>query len=235
MQGLSPGLAPLRGNSMEFKRSASASAKTRQAISEKQRELSKEVSRLAAIANKRIKRLEQANINSPALNNWRNSGAQKFGVVGHNQSYQSLQSEYWRVKNYLDSATSTVTGAKKVLSQIASNIGFSGKITNELASQYFRLAEKIKEYYKMAGQSAKALDYQQIWHEINELVEISGEVLSENEDDIDEVYDIGKIISLMNTPQFQNRVDDEVAKIAEQYSVEYANLLLQHLQLNVTI
>src|SRR5699024_3680726 len=72
----------------------------------------KEVSRRASIANKRLRRLQATGMSTPALEKWREDGGEYFSVRG--KSYNEVQAEMARVNQYLDSATSSISGAKKV-------------------------------------------------------------------------------------------------------------------------
>lgn len=140
--------------------------------SDKYLELKKEVSRMASMANKRLNRLESNNLTLlPAYREWEQHGAIKFSVRGKN--YNQLQSEYWRLKRFLDDRTSTVRQANKFLREMAENTGIKYRGLEDLKSkskQFFELAEKIKQYNMSINQSAQALDYQKIWQQINTYV-----------------------------------------------------------------
>ena len=140
-----------------------------QIASEKYLALKKEVSRMASMANKRLRRLERNELTDlPAYQSWVKGGAIKFSVKG--KDYNQLQAEFWRLKRFLDNKTSLVRGANKYLREMAENIGIKYNSLAELkvkSKEFFRLAEKIKEYYKMSEMSALALDYQKIWEQIN--------------------------------------------------------------------
>lgn len=140
--------------------------------SDKYLELKKEVSRMASMANKRLNRLESNNLTLlPAYREWEQHGAIKFSVRGKN--YNQLQSEYWRLKRFLDDRTSTVRQANKFLREMAENTGIKYRGLEDLKSkskQFFELAEKIKQYNMTINQSAQALDYQKIWQQINTYV-----------------------------------------------------------------
>lgn len=131
--------------------------------------LRKEVSRMSSMANKRIKRLESNELTElPAYKSWYDNGHIKFSVKG--KDYNQIQSEFWRLKRFLDDKTSTVRQANSFLKEMAQNTGIKYNGLADLKSktkQFFDLAEKIKQYYKSANQSAIALDYQKIWQQIN--------------------------------------------------------------------
>lgn len=140
--------------------------------SDEYKALKKEVSRMASMANKRLKRLETNELTHlPAYKSWEEHGAIRFSVKG--KTHQQLQSEYWRLKNFLDAKTSTVRSANNFLKEMAQNTGIKYNGLADLkakSQQFFELADKIKQYYKNAEQSALALDYQKIWQQINEQI-----------------------------------------------------------------
>lgn len=137
--------------------------------SDEYKTLRKEVSRLSSMANKRIKRLESNELTElPAYKSWYDNGHIKFSVKG--KDYNQLQSEFWRLKRFLDDKTSTVRQANSFLKEMAQNTGIKYNGLSDLknkSKQFFDLAEKIKQYYQSANQSAIALDYQKIWQQIN--------------------------------------------------------------------
>ena len=143
-----------------------------EAIEHEQKALRAQVSQLASIANKRLDRLEKNELtSSPAYQKWEQNGSHRFSVGG--KSYPEVQSEYWRVKDFLEMRTSSVTGTKAVLQEIATNIGW-GKIdfdnialTQEQLSNFFKIADTVSQYLDSVDESAAALDYQEIWDTIN--------------------------------------------------------------------
>lgn len=143
-----------------------------EAIEHEQKALRAQVSQLASIANKRLDRLEKNELtSSPAYQKWEQNGSHRFSVAG--KSYPEVQSEYWRVKDFLEMRTSSVTGTKAVLQEIATNIGW-GKIdfdnialTQEQLSNFFKIADTVSQYLDSVDESAAALDYQEIWDTIN--------------------------------------------------------------------
>lgn len=140
--------------------------------SDKYKELRKEVSRMASMANKRIDRLERNNLTMlPAYQAWESNGAVKFSVKG--KSYEETQAEYWRLKKFLDDRTSTVKQANNFLKEMAENTGIQYNGLEDLkakSAKFFELADLIKQYNQSINQSAQALDYQKIWKDINTYV-----------------------------------------------------------------
>ena len=143
-----------------------------EAIEHEQKALRAQVSHLASMANKRLDRLEKNELtSSPAYQKWEQNGSHRFSVSG--KSYSEVQSEYWRVKDFLEMRTSSVTGTKAVLQEIATNIGW-GKIdfenialTQTQLSNFFAIANPVSQYLDSVDESAAALDYQEIWDTIN--------------------------------------------------------------------
>lgn len=143
-----------------------------EAIEHEQKALRAQVSHLASMANKRLDRLEKNELtSSPAYQKWEQNGSHRFSVSG--KSYSEVQSEYWRVKDFLEMRTSSVTGTKAVLQEIATNIGW-GKIdfenialTQTQLSNFFAIADTVSQYLESVDESAAALDYQEIWNTIN--------------------------------------------------------------------
>lgn len=140
--------------------------------SDKYKELRKEVSRMASMANKRIDRLERNNLTMlPAYQAWESNGSIRFSVKG--KSYEETQAEYWRLKKFLDDRTSTVKQANDFLREMAENTGIQYNGLEDLktkSAKFFELAELIKQYNQSINQSAQALDYQKIWQDINTYV-----------------------------------------------------------------
>lgn len=159
-----------------------------QVASDKYLALKKEVSRMASMANKRLVRLERNELTElPAYKSWVDNGSIKFSVA--NKDYNQLQSEFWRLKNFLDNKTSTVRQANSFLRKMAESTGikYSGLADLKAKSKdFFKLANKIKEYYKSAELNAQALDYQKIWEQINTQIK-QGAIEIGQEQSIDEV------------------------------------------------
>lgn len=142
------------------------------AIEHEQKALRAQVSQLASMANKRLERLEKNELtSSPAYQKWEQAGAHRFSVGG--KSYPEVQSEYWRVKDFLEMRTSSVTGTKAVLQEIATNIGWGDidfdniSMTQDQLSNFFKIADSVSQYLDSVDESAAALDYQEIWDTIN--------------------------------------------------------------------
>lgn len=146
------------------------------ATKEKQARIKKfrtEASRLASMANKRLKRLENAGLkDSPAYKKWLDEGGEKFAVRG--KDYNQLQREMARMRNFINAETSTVRGVNSVLKTMANNTGIKYKNLAELrqsAGKFFELASKVEQYLRTVEDMASAIGYQKIWEAINQYVQ----------------------------------------------------------------
>lgn len=173
------------------------------------RKLRKEASRLSSIANKRLGRLKyQGYEDTPAYRMWETDrGGVKFGVRG--KSNAEVQSEYWRVRHFLDNRTSTIRGANKVLKDIAAStgMGYSGmKDLKNKSKTFFQLAQRISEYDKSVERAAEALDYQKIWQQINTMVKMDDISLDYAEDSAEQAEIIDRYLDMF-IKQYQKIVD----------------------------
>lgn len=140
-------------------------------LTEKQKDFRKEVSRLNSMANKRIKRLSESEYkSSPAYQKWLKDGGEYFSIRGKTQS--EVWKEYYRVKSFLDSKTSSITGTKEVLKNINKYTGMNLPIeqVKEVATDYFNLASKVSEWVNVKGLGA-IYDSNQIYEQINLVTE----------------------------------------------------------------
>lgn len=150
--------------------------------------LKAEVSKKASMANKRLVRLESNNLTeTPAYKQWVNyKGGVKFSVKG--KDYNQLQQELARLNNFINSTTSTVRGANKVLKEIAENTGIKYGSIKELqakSKQFFELTSKIEQYLRQTENSASAIGYRKIWEAVNQYVQDEKIALGDANLDID--------------------------------------------------
>ena len=179
-------------------------------IKREEKELRKQVSRLASMANKRIQRLEQSELtDTPAYKSWEENGAHRFSVRG--KTYQEVQAEYWRVKKFIENKTSTVTGAKQVLYDMASATGIEYTDIADLqakASSFFSIASKVKQYLQSVGDSAIALDYQKIWEQINLYIKEENVELAGAEGDLNAIDEIvSRMLQLKEEETYYSEFD----------------------------
>ena len=148
----------------------------------------KEANRLASMANKRVRRLEQNNLtDAPAYQQYIASGG-KFSVRG--KDYNQLQQEISRLQSFLSSETSTVRGYNNVLKEMAKNTGIKYKNLADLkekASNFFELHSKVEQYLRQVEDMASAIGYQKIWETINQYVKSNKVNLASDRLNIDDM------------------------------------------------
>lgn len=152
-----------------------------------EKEYRKRVSKIMAVANKRIARLEKNKLqDSPAFKTYIGEQGFKFSVKG--KSHNELQKEVAKLKKFMEAETSTVRGVNKVLKNMAKNTGLVFKDMADLRSQsskFFELASKVEQYLRNVSDIASAIGYQKIWTAINQYVATEKVDLKESENDID--------------------------------------------------
>ena len=153
----------------------------------KERQLRQEASRLASLANKRLKRIEEQNLQqSPAYQSWIDSGGAKFGVRG--KSMEQVQAEVGRLENFIEKSTSTVTGAKNHFKNVANTVGITEykdipDLQNKL-NDFFELSGKVKEYLHNSKEIGVAIGYQKVWEVVSDYVQEVGDELVDVESSV---------------------------------------------------
>ena len=185
-------------------------------LTERTKELKKEISRKASMANKRLARLEKNGLTeTPSYKNWvEYGGGVKFSVKGKN--YNELQAELARVNHFLDNATSTVRGANRVLKDMAKTTGMKyEKIGDlyEMGAKFFELSSKVEQYLNSAMQGASAIGYQKIWQAINQYIKEEQIALNDSEVDID---DLLEKISDLAASEYNKELIDNIFDTFEQ-------------------
>lgn len=167
------------------------------------REYRKEASRLAAMANKRVTRLENNGLkDTPAYKAYLEGGG-KFGVKG--KTYNELQKEVSRLNQFINSATSTIKGANNVLIELANNTGIKYDSIKDLRSKapkFFELSSKVEQYLRTVNDMASAIGYQKIWEAVNQYVSDANIDLSNTTGDIDSMIEkISNALAEYEQPQ----------------------------------
>lgn len=162
----------------------------------------REASRKAAIANKRIKRLEANDLtDSPAYQNYI-KGKGNFSIKG--KTYNEVQREVARLDRFIDSQTSTIRGVNKNLKEIAANTGIKYRNLTDLrakASKFFEVSSKVEQLLRTMDDMASAIGYQKIWEAVNTYVKDKRMDLSDTEMDIDMVAEyVSKAIAELESP-----------------------------------
>lgn len=184
---------------------------------DKMKAFRQETARLNSMANKRVRRMlkkaEQNGFTSPAFEKWKKEGSQFF-EIRNKTSWNELQKERARVSNFLNSATSSITGTTNILKEMAKNTGLKYKGIADLQSKskkFFELSNKIDQYYKSKNGEYKG--YQTIWDNINKYVKLDG--IDLNTANVDEL--IEPIVKL---------IDEQYKEEQASYSSGLDNLLL---------
>ena len=151
----------------------------RSKFSAEEKKLRQEASRLASLANKRLKRLEQQNLlESPAYKSWVDNGKVKFSVRG--KTMEQVKAEVGRLNHFIEQSTSTVKGAKTYFINIAKNVGITEykdipDLQNKL-NNFFEITAKVKEYLYNSKEIGVSIGYQKIWEIVSDYVqEVGGE------------------------------------------------------------
>lgn len=143
------------------------------------KELNKELNRLNSLANKRIKRLKNKGIKSPALRNM----PDKFTNRGKTRA-EKLR-DFHKVTKFVNSETSTLSGVKKTYKNILNNTGLGDVIlekTNidmktvdtsqiiDLTNEFFSLTSMVDDYLNSKGDF---LDYDKVWDYVKQEMKLN--------------------------------------------------------------
>lgn len=183
--------------------------KVSKAKKERIRKQRQEASRMASMANKRLKRLEKNGLqDTPAYKTWIESGGEKFGVRG--KTYNELQKEMARMRQFINSQSSTIKGVNNILKEMADNTGIKYKNLKELrqsSSQFFELASKIEQYLRTVEDMASSIGYQKIWQQINQYVQVNKIQLGNSKNNIEELTK--RVVEAMDLYNEKNHVKVE--------------------------
>ena len=128
---------------------------------------------LYAEAKRNIRDLQNHNLgDTPAIQKLEENGKIKFSVKG--KTYNELQSDYFRLKRFVEAETSTVKGATNVLENIAKNTNIQYNDLNDLIDKsrvFFDIASKVEQILETQSQLAFTMGYQTIWTAVNNMVE----------------------------------------------------------------
>lgn len=163
-----------------------------------EKEYRKYMSSVMSVANKRIDRLEKNELtDSPAYQKYITEVGAKFSVKG--LSHNELQSLVAKLKNFMESETSTVRGLNNVLKNMAKATGIKYDNMKDLQSKakgFFELSSKVEQYLRNVEDIASAIGYQKIWEAVNQYVQTEKIDLSDSENDIEHLSEVvGGLIS----------------------------------------
>lgn len=146
----------------------------------------KELSRLAAIGNKRLKRLEDNKLtDSPAYRGlFDHGGNHKFSVKGKN--WNQVQQEMARLKGFLNAKTSTVRGLYSHLKDLADVAKIKYKKVSDIKAavgSFFKLTTEIHKALKSMDDQAYSLGSTRLFEAVNTYVQVQGIDLTNLEQD----------------------------------------------------
>ena len=152
----------------------------------KKPQLRKIVQTLANTANKRLKRLQQKRISTPASRYANKSG--KFSTKGKN--INQLRAEYIRAKNFLQSKTSTIRGYKRFKKDVQKNLAEKGiNISSDNLEPIFNIYEKMKDINpSVAEKNLKYITLQEINEELKDR-QTEEEILNRINDNLSQMYE----------------------------------------------
>lgn len=165
----------------------------------------KDFNKLVSKANKRLRRLEKKG--------WKTGAYKKAKMTGgafHNKrgaSYHEKAKEYQRVKNFLNSKTSTVRGSTKVVKDMLSRTGLSDMIddtpdtimttdiedggdgSTNVINKFFDIASMVDEY--LENHRGAKISSDEIWRSIHDTY-LSGYDVDFSDVDPDEM--VGNVV-----------------------------------------
>ena len=152
----------------------------------KKSELRKIVQILASTSNKRLKRLHQKGISTPASRYVDKNG--KFYTKGKN--INQLRAEYIRAKNFLQSKTSTIKGYKRFKKEVQKNLAEKGiNISSDNLESIFNIYEKLKDINpSVAEKNLKYITLKEISEELKD-GQTEDEILSRINDNLSQMYE----------------------------------------------
>ena len=166
------------------------------------KEISQYCSRYFSMANKRIKRLEQQGIFSPALHaiNNKEVNGHKGKFLARNLSLSELRSELKRCVNFLNMETSSLTGAKRYEKDLQDRL-FGGKVLTQ--AQHKAIFEVYRGIERLSPVGVKAYGSDRL------IQYLANEVTQEDEN----------LLREANIPDFEafiDRIKNEAEKVVRE-------------------
>lgn len=150
-------------------------------------DLSKVVSRLSQVANKRLTRLSKSDVFSSAYEGFRRRDEGRFTTK--NKTDFDLKKEFLRVKDFLNMETSTIRGSQSVRREVIQKLKkeHNIKITNKQYNDFFKVYERLKEVDSIV--SNKLMKYN-VFEEISNVLDDSNidETVDEMRNRLTEIY-----------------------------------------------
>lgn len=133
----------------------------------KERALKARLKGMIQQAKSQIKGLENAGLNTPALQKLKS----KTDLKTKGKSYNELQSTYFAIDKFLKSMTSNVKGATRALEKTAEIIGMKGSTPSQIAQhakEFFEIVSKAEQALQVSGISIGSPNVQIIVRELNQ-------------------------------------------------------------------
>lgn len=110
---------------------------------------------LNSLANKRLKRLEEAGLtDTPAYRNWAEFKGERFSTTG-DEAYEELLRKYHEVERFRKHKTSTVRGATEELQRTARALGLNADDRVDIqqkSGKIFFIKDKVAQLLKATGE-----------------------------------------------------------------------------------
>lgn len=163
-----------------------------------ERELRAITSRLVSASNKRIRRLEQHNIISPAIQSLGSKGVFTTKLspdVSAKQRVNKLRSEFARARNFLGLKTSTIKGYRSYQKQVREDLEneLGRKLTDSEIGTAYRILHKLQNDGSVAGsgtrgsQQARKMIFEQLYEQSAFLDD--EDMMKSTKDKYEEFYD----------------------------------------------
>lgn len=141
-----------------------------------ERELRAITSRLVSASNKRVRALQQRDINSPALRSLGTDTAFSTQLpqdINPKQRVNKLRSEFARARNFLQMKTSTIKGYKRYAKQLRTGLEeeMGRNLTDAEINTAFRILHKLQQSGRVPGKKTQGSQHakEQIFQIISDL------------------------------------------------------------------
>lgn len=184
---------------------------------QKIKKMRQEISRKSQMANKRIKRLEEKGVMTPALRSFYDTrGKGNYFSIRGKSNNQAMQ-ELAEVEKYLDMATSSLTGARKILTETSRkfNIELTGHdwVANQKkVNEIFRIVDKVDEYLKTSDEKTVAFSSTQLIDGVARYIQEAEDIVADVERDTEEITE-----NIVNAINEMRTVDDIRSKKYENF------------------
>ena len=191
--------------------------KNNQVLTNAERKYRQEASRKVSMANKRLQRIEQQNLQmSPSYKKWVADGGQKFGIKG--KSNNEVKAEVARLNKFLNQTTSTVKGTKKYLTNVANQVGVKQwdsfeDLGNQLQG-FFDVSDKVQEYLQNSKEVSVSIGYKKVWEEVNEYADSLGEEFTLLDSDVAEIAE--NVVKANATNRLDNLMNSFIKKFIDE-------------------